>query len=116
MLLLLLACADKPDPVDTATSLTCAGPPELTVASPAEGATVAVGESVALSGSAVSSVGDTVVMLWAVSGDVEVVGATGNWVPTAGGDVIVTFQGEDRCGITQQDVHVHVEGADTGAG
>ena len=116
MWILLLACAEKPAPVDTATPLTCAGPPELTVTSPAEGATVAVDESVALSGSAVSSVDDTVVMLWAVSGDVEVIGATGTWVPTVGGDVILTFQGEDRCGITQVNVHVHVDGDDTSAG
>lgn len=113
MFALLFACAEKPAPVDTGSPAICAGSPEVVITSPTDGARFAIGEQVALAGTATSSVDDTIVLLWAVDGDVEVIGATGTWTPTAAGEVLLRFQAEDRCGITQSDLHVTVTGGDT---
>ncbi len=116
-LLLLAACsgdADKSSTDDTGGPATCAGKPVLTVLSPADNSSVAVGERVALEGEAVSSVGEPVVMLWAIDGDVEVIGGVGGWTPSVAGTYELGFQGEDRCGVTQTFLTVRVTGGDTG--
>ncbi|MDP2308182.1 MAG: hypothetical protein Q8P18_19335 [Pseudomonadota bacterium] len=118
--LLLLACADKPDTDttgdttggDTAGDGVCHGGPDILLAAPAEGATYAYGEVVTLDGSGTSAIGDVVEFLWAVNGDLVQVGASGTWTADVSGALLLTFQGEDSCGITQEDVYISVGAPD----
>jgi ligand-binding sensor domain-containing protein len=112
--LLLLACADKP--ADTATNLddtgasVCPGEPQVTILTPTEGDHIALGDAFALDGEATSYVDDpAMTYLWAVEGDVKVVGRSGSWTPDAAGTYALTFQAEDECGISQASVTVYVD-------
>src|SRR5688500_9750186 len=99
-LLALLAC-DQPDLTDTGPAA-CAGSPIISFSSPAEGATFAFGERVTLEGEGTSSVGEVVEFLWAIEDDVVNTSTTGHWTADVPGRLLVTFQGKDRCGITQE--------------
>jgi hypothetical protein len=109
MLLLLLACATDPD--DTGGYEGCRGAPQITITSPEEGTTINLGESVTLEGTATSTVDDAVVLLWAVDGDVEVIGGSGTWMPESAGTFLLTLQAEDECGISQDERTVIVRSA-----
>jgi len=118
LLLLLAGCSggDDPSTDDTATTSGCRGDPVITVNSPDAEGTYAVGERLSFDATATSSVGEAVAILWAVDGDVEVVGGVGGWTPSAAGDYELTVQAEDSCGLAQKVFTVHVRGGDTGAG
>ncbi len=115
MLLLLVACTDKlvdTGPAGDTASDVCLGTPNVTILSPAEGLVATLGASIAFSGEGTSSVGEPLAFLWAVDGDVEVVGATGSWTPVAAGEYQVSFQAQDRCGYGQATVRVSVREPD----
>ncbi|MES2645179.1 MAG: hypothetical protein V4850_37170 [Myxococcota bacterium] len=110
VLLSLLACTDKSDSTDdSAASGVCRGKPVLTLTAPAEGDTFAFGERITLTGSGTSSVDDVIEFLWAIDGDVVNLGADGVWTADLSGELLLTFQGEDECGITQTQIHIRVE-------
>lgn len=120
LLLLLAACSGGSDkPVDDTGYEGCRGDPVIVVNSPADEATFAVGERVSFDAEVTSTAPDGVLqILWAIDGDVEVIGASGGWTPSAEGDFQITVQAEDSCGLSQQVIDVHVRGggdtADTG--
>lgn len=114
-LLSLVACG-SPEINDTGPAA-CAGSPQLSISSPADGATFAFGERITLEGEGTSSVDAVLEFLWAINEDVVNTSTTGHWTADVSGILDVTFQGKDRCGTTQEIVKITVtpDPDDTGA-
>lgn len=110
VLLSLLACSDKSDSSgDTAESGVCRGAPDITLIAPVDGDRFAYGERITLTGEGTSSIDEVITFLWAIDGDVVHLGASGFWTADVSGNLLLTFQGEDSCGVTQKQIEITVE-------